>query len=214
MMWAFVPPAAGCVRSPIGAAPPSSGAAAPTLIRPSPAIRRSRYSRAAGTSSVRRRRRRGGGRAPGDGRRPPGSSHPGNRAALLRRRGCCLSLVCTSAGHRTTARSLVAQPRPLERAKLLFFRYFEQTFVLLLVLAMVAIHYLVEQKFAFLSFYYLPMILAGFYGGPRFAVMAGVVVVGLVVYWQAVPGLDVLRGRSGAAFSAFAPWAGFLILTG
>jgi hypothetical protein len=37
----------------------------------------------------------------------------------------------------------VAQPRPLERAKLLFFRYFEQTFVLLLVLAMVAIHNLV-----------------------------------------------------------------------
>src|SRR5947207_1151618 len=32
---------------------------------------------------------------------------------------------------------------------------------------MVAIHALVEQKFAFLSFYYLTMILAGFYGGRR-----------------------------------------------
>src|SRR5256714_4653104 len=118
----------------------------------------------------------------------------GNSAALLRQRGRCLTLGCTSAGHRTTARSLVAQPRPLERAKLLFFRYFEQTFVLLLVLAMVAIHNLVDQKFAFLSFYYLPMILAGFYGGRRFAVMAGVFVGGLVFYWQGVPGVGMLPG--------------------
>src|SRR5256884_4155951 len=96
----------------------------------------------------------------------------------------------------------------------LFFRYFEQTFVLLLVLGMVAIHKLVEQKFAFLSFYYRPMILAGFYGGRRFAVMAGVFVVGLVFYWQDVQGLDMLPGLYGDALLALAPWAGFLILTG
>src|SRR5207248_11526567 len=79
---------------------------------------------------------------------------------------------------------------------------------------MVAIHNLVEQKFAFLSFYYLPMILAGFYGGRRFAVMAGVFVVGLVFYWQDVQGLDMLPGLYGDALLALAPWAGFLILTG
>jgi hypothetical protein len=108
----------------------------------------------------------------------------------------------------------VAQPRPLERAKLFFFRYFEQAFVLLLVLAMVAIHNLVDHKFAFLSFYYLPMILAGFYGGRRFAVMAGVFVVGLVFYWQDVQGLDMLPGLYGDVLLALVPWAGFLILTG
>ncbi len=108
----------------------------------------------------------------------------------------------------------MAQPRPLERAKLFFFRYFEQTFVLLLVLAMVAIHNLVDQKFAFLSFYYLPMILAGFYGGRRFAVMAGVFVVGLVFYWQEMKGLDMLPGLYGDALLHLVPWAGFLILTG
>jgi hypothetical protein len=108
----------------------------------------------------------------------------------------------------------VAHPRPLERAKLFFFRYFEQVFVLLLVLAMVAIHNLVDQKFAFLSFYYLPMILAGFYGGRRFAVLAGVFVSGLVFYWQDVQGLDMLPGLYPAALLALVPWAGFLILTG
>src|SRR5881227_3009391 len=108
----------------------------------------------------------------------------------------------------------MAQPRLVERAKLFFFRNFERIFVLLLVLAMVAIHALVEQKFAFLSFYYLPLILAGFYGGRRFAVMAGVFVVALVVFYQYVQGLDMLPGFYADALFALIPWAGFLILTG
>jgi len=108
----------------------------------------------------------------------------------------------------------VAQQRPLERAKLFFFRHFERIFVLLLVLAIVVIHDLVDQKFAFLSFYYLPMILAGFYGGRRFAVMAGVFVVALVFFYQDVQGLDMLPGLYLDAVLALAPWAGFLILTG
>src|SRR5205823_3758424 len=108
----------------------------------------------------------------------------------------------------------MAQPRLVERAKLFFFRNFERIFVLLLVFAIVAIHALVEQKFAFLSFYYLPLILAGFYGGRRFAVLAGLFVVVLVLFYQYVQGLDMLPGFYGDALLALAPWAGFLILTG
>jgi HD domain len=108
----------------------------------------------------------------------------------------------------------VAPPRRLERAKLFFFRHFERIFVLLLVLAIVVIHDLVDQKFSFLSFYYLPMILAGFYGGRRFAVMAGVFVVALVFFYQYVQGLDMLPGFYTDALLALVPWAGFLILTG
>src|SRR2546430_17495006 len=78
----------------------------------------------------------------------------------------------------------MAQPRLVERAKLFFFRNFERIFVLLIVFAIVGIHALVEQKFAFLSFYYLPMILAGFYGGRRFAVLAGLFVVVLVFFFN------------------------------
>src|SRR5436190_1657955 len=101
-----------------------------------------------------------------------------------------------------------------DRATLFFFRHFERIFVLLLVFAMVAIHTFVDQKFAFLSFYYLPMILAGFYGGRRFAVLAGLFVVALVLFYQYVQGLDMLPGFYGDALLALVPWAGFLILTG
>src|SRR5438132_7928505 len=108
----------------------------------------------------------------------------------------------------------MAQPRLVERAKLFFFRNFERIFVLLLVFAIVGIHALVEQKFAFLSFYYLPMILAGFYGGRRFAVLAGLFVVVLVLFYQYVQGLDMLPGFYEDALLTLVPWAGFLILTG
>lgn len=102
----------------------------------------------------------------------------------------------------------------MERAKLFFFRYFERIFVLLLVGAMIVIHAVIEQKFAFLSFYYLPVILAGFYGGRRFAVVSSLFVVSLIFFYQAVEGLDMLPGFYEGAILSLVPWAGFLILTG
>src|SRR3989442_2241178 len=79
---------------------------------------------------------------------------------------------------------------------------------------MLGIHAVVEDKFAFLSFYYLPMILAGFYGGHRFAVLAGVFVVALIFFDQYVQGIGMLPGFYSGALLALVPWGGFLILTG
>jgi HD domain len=108
----------------------------------------------------------------------------------------------------------VVHPSMVERAKLFFFRHFERIFVLLLAGAMIVIHAVIEQKFAFLSFYYLPVILAGFYGGRRFAVVSALFVVSLVFFYQAVQGLDMLPGFYEGAILSLVPWAGFLILTG
>jgi hypothetical protein len=109
----------------------------------------------------------------------------------------------------------VVHPSLVERAKLFLYRYFERIFVLLLVGAMVVIHGVVDEKFAFLSFYYLPVILAGFYGGRRFAVASAVLVVSLVFFYQAVQGLDnQLPGLYIGVLLALVPWGGFLILTG
>jgi hypothetical protein len=108
----------------------------------------------------------------------------------------------------------VPQQRLLESVKLYFNRHFERLFVLVLVATMVGIHYWIDQKVAFLSFYYLPIILAGFYGGRRFAVIAGVFISGLVFFFQAIEGLEFLPGLGISALEQLVPWAGFLILTG
>src|SRR5438045_3794400 len=95
-----------------------------------------------------------------------------------------------------------------------FFRNFERVLVLLLVASLLGINWLVEQKFAFLSFYYLPIILAGFYGGRRFAVVAGLFVASLVCCLQATQGLGMDAGLTQDALMLLIPWGGFLILTG
>src|SRR5437016_12269216 len=95
-----------------------------------------------------------------------------------------------------------------------FFRHFERTLVLLLVASLLVINSLIEQKFAFLSFYYLPIILAGFYGGRRFAVGCVLLVVMLVLYFQATEGMGMEAGLTQDALLTLVPWGGFLILTG
>src|SRR5437660_5430367 len=95
-----------------------------------------------------------------------------------------------------------------------FFRNFERMLVLLLVASLLGINWLVEQKFAFLSFYYLPIILAGFFGGRRFAVVSGLFIASLVFFLQATQGMGMEAGLSEDAMLTLFPWAGFLILTG
>src|SRR6266511_1337855 len=91
-------------------------------------------------------------------------------------------------------RAFVVQQRPLECAKPFFFRNFERILVLLLVASLLIIYQLIEQKFAFLNFYYLPIILAGFYGGPRFAVVAGLFIAFFFLLLRAPPRFGLFPG--------------------
>src|SRR6266852_5056235 len=93
-------------------------------------------------------------------------------------------------------------------------KYFERVLVLLLVASLLIINSLIEQKFAFLSFYYLRIILAGFYGGRRFAVFSGLFTVSFVFFLQATQGMGMEPGLTQDAMLTLVPWAGFLILTG
>ena len=52
----------------------------------------------------------------------------------------------------------------LEESKRFVNKHFERLLVVFLVASLLLIQYFIEYKFAFLSFYYLPIILAGFYG--------------------------------------------------
>src|SRR5437762_14044123 len=93
-------------------------------------------------------------------------------------------------------------------------KYFERVLVLLLVASLLVINSLIDQKFAFLSFYYLPIILAGFYSGRRFAVVSGLFVAALVFFFQATGGLGMDAGLTQDAMLTLIPWGGCFILTG
>lgn len=102
----------------------------------------------------------------------------------------------------------------LERIKWFVFRHFEQLLVVLLIASFVGIHYFVDYKVAFLSFYYLPVIAAAFFLGRNAAVFSAVLVVTLTIFFQMVVGLDGREGFDLGTALTLLPWGGFLILTG
>lgn len=104
--------------------------------------------------------------------------------------------------------------RALGAAKRLLVRYFEPFLVIVLLASLLLIHWVVEYKVAFLSFYYVPVILAGFFVGQRTALWSAVLVSGLVVFFQLVRGLEGAPGLDPEILFTLVPWAGFLILTG
>jgi len=106
----------------------------------------------------------------------------------------------------------------LDRARWFVFEHFELVLVLLLVSSMLAIHWFIDEKIAFLNFYYLPVIAAGFYLGRRGAVWSSVFIVVLVAFFEAFVGLNgssaIEAGLNLRLLFTMIPWAGFLILTG
>ena len=93
-------------------------------------------------------------------------------------------------------------------------RHFERLLVVVLVASLLLIHNYIEYKLAFLSFYYLPIIVAGFLVGRVMAVWASVFVVLLVTFLQAMQGVNGHAGLHAEALATLVPWGGFLILTG
>src|SRR5262245_54876885 len=93
-------------------------------------------------------------------------------------------------------------------------RYFERLLVVVLVASLLFIQQFIEYKLAFLSFYYLPIIVAGFLVGRRMAVWAAVFIVLLVGFLQAFRGIESGAGIGAEELFHFIPWGGFLILTG
>ena len=108
----------------------------------------------------------------------------------------------------------MTRPSLLERMKWFVFEQFERLLVFALVASLLIIHALIDYKIAFLSFYYLPVIMAGFYIGKRGAVWSAVLSVALVSFVQAVEGFAGIAGLDAVVFLTLVPWGGFLILTG
>ena len=102
----------------------------------------------------------------------------------------------------------------LEQTKRFINLHFERLLVVFLVVSLLLIHNFIEYKLAFLSFYYLPIIAAGFLVGRTMAVWASLFVVLLVGFIQANAGLEGHAGLHAEELATLLPWGGFLILTG
>jgi len=71
----------------------------------------------------------------------------------------------------------------MKTVKAFALRHFETTLIILILFGVIAIAFLVHYKFAFLNFFFLPVILAGYYLGKRQAVLtASLCVLSVILY--------------------------------
>jgi len=105
----------------------------------------------------------------------------------------------------------------VDKIKSYFLKHFEQTFILLTLITTVIINYhpLITQKVPFLNFYFLPIILSGYYLG-RYKAVAGaffaVLFVSLYVYLQ--PEAFLTESSETGVWVHVLTWGCFLILSG
>jgi adenylate cyclase len=103
----------------------------------------------------------------------------------------------------------------VDRAKRYLLSNFEHLFVLVTLLSTAVVNYLVPAKLAFLNFYFLPIILAGYYLGRRSAVLGALLCALMIaIYVVLFPEAFQISGSPLDVYTHIAAWAGFLILAG
>ncbi len=102
----------------------------------------------------------------------------------------------------------------MDRLKNFFNAHFEATLVVILFLAVEVIFFYAFSKVAFLNFYYLPVLIAGFYLGKRTAIFTSIASVLLVILFFIISN-NFIFSESQSLFSILdvSIWAFFLILT-
>jgi adenylate cyclase len=103
----------------------------------------------------------------------------------------------------------------VERAKAYLLENFENMFVLVTLLSTAVVNHFVPAKLAFLNFYFLPIILAGYYLGRRSAVLGALLCsLMIAIYVILSPEAFKTGGTPRDVYTHIAAWAGFLILAG
>ncbi len=103
----------------------------------------------------------------------------------------------------------------MDKIKAYLSKNFEQTFVLLVLLSVVGIYYFAPFKLAFLNFFFIPILMAGYYLGIRYAVLGAflcIVLVSAYVAFDPQPFLYVPEKQD--IYLQISLWGGFLILSG
>jgi len=102
----------------------------------------------------------------------------------------------------------------MDRFKAYLFSHFEQFLVFSILISVLFVHYFVYQKMAFFHFYYLPVLLAGFYIGRRTAVLFSLFCILLVtVFFISTPQFFSRMGGNFEITTSLILWGSFLMIT-
>lgn len=102
----------------------------------------------------------------------------------------------------------------MNRVKEYIFDRFEAILVLAILISVLFVHYFVYQKMAFLNFYYLPVLLAGFYLGRRTAVLFSLFCILLVtVFFITTPQFFSKTQGTFEITTSLILWGSFLMIT-
>ncbi len=94
-------------------------------------------------------------------------------------------------------------------------KYFESHFIFLILISIVLINYFIYAKLAFLNFYNLPVIAAGYFLGRRAAVLGAFFIILMVWVYILVDSSSYVQGENVFdLYFSLAVWGGFLILSG
>ena len=103
----------------------------------------------------------------------------------------------------------------MDHLKAYLLKNFEQVFVLVVLVVTALINYFIPQKISFLNFYFLPIILMGYYLGRRRAMLGAMLCVLLVTgYVLLFPEAFHMGSTLMDTYLHMASWGGFLILSG
>ena len=103
----------------------------------------------------------------------------------------------------------------MDQLKAFITKNFESVFIFLLIFSVGVINYFVVQKIAFLNFYFLPVIVSGYYLGQRRSVLSAVLCIALItLYFLIFPDHFTLESEGSALKVHLLIWGSFLILAG
>lgn len=93
-------------------------------------------------------------------------------------------------------------------------RNFEDITVAAVLLSVITISYLIDEKLMMLNFYYLPVLMAGYFIGKRASVLVAIFSI-LAVMLFAILNFEAYSGGRGVGYlaSGLSGWSGFLLLT-
>ncbi|MCK4225184.1 MAG: HD domain-containing protein, partial [candidate division Zixibacteria bacterium] len=101
----------------------------------------------------------------------------------------------------------------MEKFKSFVMNHFEESLVLAIALVIIVVNFFVIQKLAFLNFYYLPVLVAGYVMGRKMALLASLFCIALIAF-SAInnPHLFLTEKSSLLLATDLMVWSGFLIL--